>query len=112
MILYQPPNEGLADFHIGQIVLHRRYGYRGVVVAYDLRCEASNGWYESNQSQPDRSQPWYHVLVDGSHHTTYAAQSSLVLEADLSPVTHPLLGAFFSEFRGGHYVRNGRPWEV
>ena len=29
-------------FEPGQLVVHRRYGYRGVVVAFDVTCEAKD----------------------------------------------------------------------
>ncbi len=37
-------------FQSGQLVAHRRYGYRGVVVEYDLTCQADDSWYYSNQT--------------------------------------------------------------
>ncbi len=82
IMLKQPASEAEAPekdplYHPGQIVRHRRYGYRGVVVDSDLTCKADEAWYQSNQTQPDRNQPWYHVLVDGTSNTTYAAQTSL-----------------------------------
>ncbi|NQT36956.1 MAG: heat shock protein HspQ [Planctomycetes bacterium] len=99
-----------ARFRPGQLVQHKRYGYRGVVVAVDAICKAPREWYESNPTQPDRSQPWYHVLVDGAPNTTYAAQTSLEKDTAGTPVAHPLIDAFFSAFDGEEYVRNDRPW--
>ena len=99
-----------ARFRPGQLVRHVRYGYRGVVVDVDPCCRASDEWYQSNQTQPDRDQPWYHVLVDGSRITAYAAQTSLQTDNSGRPVSHPLLDAFFCEFTGEGYVRNDRPW--
>jgi heat shock protein HspQ len=77
-------------FEIGQLITHRRYGYRGVIVAYDSSCQAPDSWYRSNQTQPDRQQPWYHVLVHGSPVTTYAAQTSLEADDSGLPIEHPL----------------------
>lgn len=101
---------GDAKFGIGQIVEHRRYGYRGVIVEFDTTCQAGAQWYYSNQTQPDRNQAWYHVLVDGAAHTTYAAEENLQPAADLAPVSHPLVEQFFDEFADGRYVRNSHPW--
>lgn len=94
----------------GQLVRHRRYGYRGVIVDLDLTCQASEEWYRSNRTQPDRNQPWYHVLVDGSPHITYAAQTSLLPDDSGKQVRHHLLPYFFSGFENGRYLRNDRPW--
>jgi heat shock protein HspQ len=97
-------------FAPGQLVRHRRYGYRGVVVDFDLTCQASDEWYYSNKTQPDRNQPWYHVLVHGQTTVTYAAQTSLEADSSGEPVVHPLVAAFFSGFTGESYIRNSRPW--
>ena len=115
IMLKQPRSEAQAPqrdplYHPGQIVRHRRYGYRGVVEDFDLTCNADQGWYQSNRTQPDRNQPWYHVLVDGSFSTTYAAQTSLEADESPDPIIHPLLEHFFTEFTGDRYVRNDRPW--
>ena len=99
-----------ALFAPGDLVRHRRYGYRGVVVDLDTRCEAPADWYDSNQTQPNREQPWYHVLVDQSHAATYAAQDSLAPDDSAAEITHPLLGRFFRAFQDGRYLRNDRPW--
>ncbi len=97
-------------FRPGQLVRHRRYNYRGVVVDYDITCTADLDWYYSNQSQPDRNQPWYRVLVDGGNQITYAAQTSLRPDHAKAEVKHPLVAAFFSQFEGESYARNERPW--
>ena len=97
-------------FEPGQLIRHRRYGYRGVVVHRDEFCRADDAWYEKNQTQPDRDQPWYHVLVDGSSICTYAAAESLVADASELPVEHPFLWHFFDGFMDGYYDRNDEPW--
>ena len=97
-------------FEPGQLVHHQRYGYRGVVVERDEYCQADDEWYYRNQTQPDRNQPWYHVLVDGSLTCTYAASENLAADTSGLPIKHPLLSHFFSEFKNGSYVRNERPW--
>lgn len=98
-----------STFRPGQIVRHREYGYRGVVVEADPECRADMTWYLSNTTQPSRSQPWYHVLVHGSMQVTYAAQVNLELDSG-GEVVHPYLPYFFSGYRDGEYVRNDQPW--
>ncbi|MFQ5845905.1 MAG: heat shock protein HspQ, partial [Planctomycetota bacterium] len=63
-------------FEPGELVRHRRYGYRGVVAGLDPECRAGDEWYQGNLTQPDRRQPWYHVLVHGAQHTTYVAEEN------------------------------------
>lgn len=97
-------------FQPGQLVRHRRYKYRGVVVDVDSSCQADDQWYAKNQTQPDRDQPWYHVLVHGTATCTYAAAENLEADPSPAPIIHPLLTHFFSEFQDGAYIRNDEPW--
>ena len=91
-------------FSIGQLIEHRRYGYRGVVVSMDESCRASKQWYESNLTRPDREQPWYHVLVHGGDAATYVAEENLLEDAGGEQVIHPLAATFFMYFHQGRYI--------
>jgi len=92
-------------FQLGEVVKHKHYHYRGVIVAYDMQCVAGDKWYQTNKTQPSRDQPWYHVLV---HETgglsTYVAQSNLEPDSSGEPINHPRLSSYFSEFKDGSYV--------
>ncbi len=98
------------QFVIGQVVRHRRYGYRGVIVDFDMVCQANEAWYQKNQTQPARNQPWYHVLVADSDNATYAAETSLIEDNSQAPIRHPLLHTFFDDFVNGQYLRNDTAW--
>lgn len=80
------------------------------MVQADPICKADDTWYYTNRTQPERNQPWYHILVDGSSTSTYVAQSELVPDRDGQTITHPLLPYFFGDFTNGRYIRNERPW--
>ncbi len=105
-----PRNGPKPKYQRGQIVRHKRYGYRGVIVDFDLECLADAQWYESNQTQPDRSQPCYHVLVHDTDGATYAAQENLQEDTSGSPIEHPVIAQFFSGFVDGRHIRNDQPW--
>jgi len=95
-------------FSVGELVRHKRYGYRGVVVDFDMRCQACDKWYYANKTQPGREQPWYHVLVhDSGGLSTYVAQTNLETDTSGEPVNHPRIGCYFTGFSNGHYVVNG-----
>ena len=94
-------------FAVGQVIHHRRYDYRGVVVGHDPQCEADEGWYQNNKTQPRRDQPWYHVLVDNAEQTTYVAEDNLEPDASDQPIRHPLVGKIFRGFLHGRYYREG-----
>ena len=91
-------------FNEGTIVHHLRYNYRGVVVKVDATCQASETWYGKNRTQPERGQPWYHVLVDGGQET-YVAESNLELDTEGEPVSHPAVSQVFPTFLNGKYYR-------
>lgn len=94
----------------GMVVKHIRYGYRGIIVDIDTQCSACDSWYYSNQTQPEREQPWYHVLVHGSDQVTYVAESNLVLDYSKNRIVHPLVTYFFTREKNGKYIRNENPW--
>ena len=95
-----------AKYAIGELIHHRLFGYRGVIVDVDPRFAGTEAWYEAvARSRPPKDQPWYHVLVDGSDHSTYVAERNLEPDGKGSPVNHPMLRHFFSRFEQGHYVR-------
>ncbi|MHC5211044.1 MAG: heat shock protein HspQ [Planctomycetota bacterium] len=104
------PGDSAPRYADGQLVRHKRYGYRGVVVAMDSSCRAPDAWYRNNRTQPDRDQPWYHVLVDAGDQVTYAAQSSLLPDESMEAIRHPFTDHFFDAFEDGRYRRNDRPW--
>ena len=101
MIMLRPDLQDCASpkFSAGDLVRHVRYLYRGVVVAHDLKCLADENWYKSNKTQPDRNQPWYHVLVhDSGGLSTYVAQSNLEQDASGQAIDHPRTDIYFTKF--------------
>lgn len=91
----------------GQIIHHKRFGYRGVILAVDETFQGTDRWYqEVARSRPPKDRPWYHVLVHGSEAETYVAERHLELDDSIAPITHPLVEVFFDELREGRYVRN------
>ena len=56
------------EFDLGQCLRHRKHGYRGVIIGYDDVCMQPEEWCQHNdvdELTKGRSQPFYHVLVDG-----------------------------------------------
>ena len=91
-------------FAIGQLVHHRLFDYRGVVVEVDQTFQLSEEWYEQvARSRPPKDQPWYQVLVHGADQTTYVAERNLERGPSGQPVEHPLLRRFFDKFSDGFY---------
>ncbi len=94
-------------FSVGELIHHRLFGYRGVIVDVDRNFQATEEWYEMvAKSRPPKNQPWYHVLVHGSDHSTYVAEQNLAADEFGEAIDHPMTGYFFAEFVDGKYVRN------
>jgi heat shock protein HspQ len=94
-------------FSVGQLVQHKLFDYRGVVIDVDQNFQASDEWYEKvAKSRPPKNKPWYHVLVHDNDHTTYVAEQNLEPDESMEPINHPLLEYFFSQFENGKYIRN------
>lgn len=93
-----------ARFHIGQLIQHRKYGYRGVVFDVDPRFMGTDAWYDQVAvSRPPKDRPWYHVLVHGAEHTTYVAERHMQADPSPGPVEHPMLEVYFGAFEAGVY---------
>ncbi|RKY22149.1 MAG: heat shock protein HspQ [Planctomycetota bacterium] len=89
-------------FDVGQVVRHRRFGYRALIVACDL---------SAGPSADAREEPWYHLLVHGSDGVTAARQGSLEANDSGEGVRHPLVPRYFGGFRKGLYMRNDVDWD-
>ena len=95
-----------AKFYVGELVQHRRFDYRGVVVDVDASFSGTEEWYNTMaRSNPPKDEPWYHVLVHQAEHSTYVAERNLETDLTGKPVAHPFLNRFFDEMRDGVYVR-------
>ena len=94
-----------AMFHVGALIHHKRFDYRGVVVDVDATFDGTEEWYDTMaRSRPPKDEPWYHVLVHGAEHSTYVAERNLEPDPTGEPIAHPVLDHFFDELRDGAYV--------
>jgi len=92
-------------FFVGQLVYHKLFNYRGVIVDVDPVFMHTEEWYEQvAKSRPPKDQPWYHVLVHDSQHQTYVAQRNLQADGSDEPINHPELSEYFTDFIEGKYV--------
>ena len=96
-------------FAVGELINHRLFEYRGVIVDVDSTFQSTQEWYETvARSRPPKDKPWYHVLVHGATHATYVAEQNLERDSSNEPISHPMLSHFFSKFEGGQYVSETR----
>jgi heat shock protein HspQ len=98
-----------AMWHIGQLVRHKLFDYRGVIYDVDPVFMLSDAWYEQvARSRPPKDEPWYRVLVDGSSQETYVAQRNLEADPLGAPIEHQQLSHYFSGFENGQYQAKGK----
>jgi heat shock protein HspQ len=101
--------ESSVKFTIGQIVHHKMFDYRGVIVDVDPVFDSTEEWYDKVAlSRPPKDAPWYYVLVDGAAHQTYVAEKNLEDDKTEQPIEHPLVSEFFIGFKDGFYVMRQR----
>ena len=94
-------------FSIGQILRHRHFAFRGVVVDIDPIYSNGDEWYESiATNRPRKDQPWYHLLAesaDKTYYTAYVSEQNLLLDEAPEPIAHPELAARFGPLIDGVY---------
>ena len=94
-----------AKYSVGDLIHHRLFGYRGVIIDVDQNFQLTEHWYEQvAKSRPPKNKPWYNVLVHGSIHATYVAEQNLEPDNTLEPINHPMLEQFFSKLENGRYI--------
>ena len=97
------------QFAVGDLIHHRLFDYRGVIVDVDPDFQGTDEWYQAvAKSRPPKDEPWYHVLVHAASHTTYVAERNLESDESTDPIAHPLLDRFFTRFKDGRYVCDQR----
>ena len=98
-------SKGAAAFAIGELVHHKLFDYRGVIVDVDAEFRGTEDWYQTvARSRPPKDQPWYHVLVHDADHETYVAERNLERDSSREPIDHPLVEVYFRELRDGVYL--------
>ena len=94
-----------AKFQVGEIIQHKLFDYIGVVFDVDPTFLGTDEWYEQvARSRPPKDEPWYHVLVNESVHTTYVAEQNLEPAEAPQKIVHPFADTLFSEFDGKRYI--------
>ncbi|KAG8194189.1 hypothetical protein JTE90_024527, partial [Oedothorax gibbosus] len=109
--IHRPPN---VQFRIGQVVMHKNWKYRGVIVGWDEIAKAPPEWLDEMYGKNNREwrdMPNYSILVDTrdrmSPQLTYVPQVNLVVIKN-TIIIHPLLENHFETYDGTQYIP--RPW--
>ena len=94
-----------AKFHIGQIVRHRVYPFRGVIFDVDAVFSNTEEWWLAipEQLRPRKDQPYYHLFAenDDGPYIAYVSEQNLLIDDTGSPVSHPQIDDIFVGLEGG-----------
>jgi heat shock protein HspQ len=96
-----------AKFHLGQVVRHRFYPFRGVIFDVDPEFANTEEWWLAipEDKRPRKDQPYYHLLAENAETTyvAYVSEQNLLLDETGRPVRHPQVAEMFGELRDGAY---------
>jgi len=96
-----------AKYGLGDVVRHRLFPFRGVVVDVDPEFANTEEWYEAipEDIRPPKDQPFYHLLAenDESYYGAYVSEGNLLPDAQNGPVSHPEIQEAFDDFDGQRY---------
>lgn len=59
------PSHDTVLYKVGSVFRHRRYGYEGMIVGWDTRCEKDEAWISHmgvDQLPGGKEQSFYHVV--------------------------------------------------
>lgn len=95
----------MTKYSIGDLVHHKLFNYRGVVIDVDPYFQLPEEWYEAvTHSRPPKDKPWYHVIVHDTASLTYVAEKNLEIDQSGHKVNHPMVDKLFTGLQNGHYI--------
>ena len=98
-------------FNIGDIVKHKIYPFRGVIVDVDPEFSNTEEWYQSIPAEirPSKEQPYYHLMAENSEtfYSAYVSQQNLEKDDSKAPFNHPSVNLLFdgNDSEGNYIVR-------
>ena len=94
-------------YKIGQLIQHKIFEYRGVILKVDDCFQLTDKWYDNMaKSKPPKDRPWYNVLVHNRTHTTYVAERNIIADEKDVEIIHPLVPIYFTTLKNGVYTKS------
>lgn len=108
------PRPKTIKYRVGQVIRHKLWNYRGVIVGWDEKLKAPDFWRKSNHPKDKehwKDEPNYAILVDerdrpGSQ-TTYVPEENIEIISN-TKILHQHTEEYFEGFDGAQYLP--RPW--
>lgn len=99
--------ERIAKFGIGQVVVHRRYAFRGVIFDVDPVFANTEEWWLAipEEVRPRKDQPFYHLFAENTEteYIAYVSEQNLLPDTSGEPVRHPQVDEIFVRTDAGGY---------
>ncbi len=96
------------QFSIGQVVKHRIFEFRGVIVDVDPEFSNTEEWWLAipEKVRPRKDQPFYHLLAENesTSYEAYVSEQNLLVDDTGEPVNHPQIAEVFGRFLGNSYA--------
>ncbi len=97
-----------AKYHIGQVVRHRLFSFRGVIFDVDPQFDNTEEWYQAipENIRPRKDQPFYHLFAENqeSEYIAYVSEQNLLVDDSREPVRHPQVDEVFVRNSDGSYA--------
>ncbi|XP_052550347.1 uncharacterized protein LOC128086117 isoform X1 [Tympanuchus pallidicinctus] len=110
--VHSPKPESI-QFSVGQVIVHKRFGYLGVIVGWDVRAKAPEEWLQHKyppEKQDVKDTPHYRILINASgfgKSTAYVPEEEITIIVGLQ-VHHPDVKVYFCGYDGSKYIL--QPW--
>ncbi|NXI82056.1 FBX21 protein, partial [Rhipidura dahli] len=108
------PKPEYTKFCVGQVVIHRRFGYSGVIVGWDVKANTREEQLQPRYppvKQDLKDTPHYRILINKANgfgkSTAYVPEEEITIIMGLE-VYHPDMETYFSGYDGSKYIM--QPW--
>ncbi|NXC67265.1 FBX21 protein, partial [Anhinga anhinga] len=109
------PKPEYIQFSVGQVIVHKRFGYSGVIVGWDVKANAPEEWLQHKYppaKQDLKDTPHYRILINKANgfgkSMAYIPEEEITVIMGLEVVHHPDMKAYFSGYDGSKYIM--QPW--
>ncbi|CAM9911588.1 unnamed protein product [Bubo scandiacus] len=108
------PKPEYIRFSVGQVIVHKRFGYLGVIVGWDVKANTPEDRLQHKHppaKQDLKNTPHYRILINKANgfgkSTAYIPEEEITIIMGLE-VHHPDMKAYFSGYDGSKYIM--QPW--
>ncbi|NXS36088.1 FBX21 protein, partial [Pomatostomus ruficeps] len=108
------PKPEYIKFRVGQVIIHRRFGYSGVIVGWDVKANTPEERLQPRYppvKQDLKDTPHYRILINQANgfgkSTAYVPEEEITVIIGLE-VYHPDMETYFTGYDGSKYIM--QPW--